>query len=258
MEHSGAACSSPKQKKKRQREHAVAPALSTAAGAQAAHEAPSNMCRRRYVSMRFFGMPCFSWTVCCLDGATFTVDLPDHAPVAEAKRAIGELREVPRYAMELFVKGREEPLEDEERLSSAEQVPLFMLPKPATDRLALESLFTSCGGAGWKRQGGWMTGAALGEWEGVTVDAEGRVTELWLRENNLAGPLPSELELLSSLQVLRLDNNMLTGPVPIELHQPWCGQLRSCCLQGNQLSNREALLGLARIYDDWSPRYFNC
>jgi hypothetical protein len=258
MERSGAACSSPKQKKKRQREHAVAPALSTAAGAQAAHEAPSNMCRRRYVSMRFFGMPCFSWTVCCLDGATFTVDLPDHATVAEAKRAIGELREVPRYAMELFVKGREEPLEDEERLSSAEQVPLFMLPKPATDRLALESLFTSCGGAGWKRQGGWMTGAALGEWEGVTVDAEGRVTELFLGENNLAGPLPSELELLSSLQVLRLDSNMLTGPVPIELHQPWCGQLRSCWLQGNQLSNREALLGLARIYDDWSPRYFNC
>ena len=31
-----------------------------------------------------------SWTVCCCDGATFSVALPDHARVAEAKRAIGE------------------------------------------------------------------------------------------------------------------------------------------------------------------------
>jgi hypothetical protein len=91
--------------------------------------------------------------------------------VAEAKRAIGVLCEVSRFAMELFVKDREEPLEDEERLSSAEKVPLFMLPKPASDRLALEAVFKSCGGAGWKRKGGWMTDAGLGEWEGVTVDA---------------------------------------------------------------------------------------
>ena len=193
-----------------------------------------------------------------MDGTTFSVAVPEGTRVAEMRRAIGALREVPHYAMELFVEGKEEPLDDEKRLMSAEKVPLFMLPKQVPDRLALEALFTSCGGAGWKNKGGWMTDAGLGEWYGVTVDADGRVTNLELVWNNLAGPLPSELELLSSLQVLRLDNNMLTGPVPIELHQPWCGQLRSCCLQGNQLSNREALLGLARIYDDWSPRYFNC
>jgi hypothetical protein len=154
--------------------------------------------------------------------------------VAEAKRAIGVLREVSRFAMELFVKDREEPLEDEERLRSAEKVPLFMLPKPASDRLALESLFKSCGGAGWKEKGGWMTDAALGGWEGVTVDAEGRVTELRLYANNLAGPLPSEIQQLSALQALDLRRNKLTGPIPAELGQ--LGALTVLYLNGNQLS----------------------
>jgi hypothetical protein len=175
-----------------------------------------------------------SWTVCCLDGTTFSVVLPEHAPVAEAKRAIGVLRELSRFAMELFVKDREEPLEDEERLSSAEKVPLFMLPKPASDRLALESLFKSCGGAGWANKDGWMTDAALGEWEGVTVDAEGRVTELDLWCSNLAGPLPSEIQQLSALTVLHLGMNELTGPIPAEFGQ--LEALEDLFLDDNQLS----------------------
>jgi Leucine-rich repeat (LRR) protein len=136
--------------------------------------------------------------------------------------------------MELFVKDREEPLEDEERLRSAEKVPLFMLPKPASDRLALEAVFKSCGGAGWERKGGWMTDAALGEWAGVKVDAEGRVSKLDLYGNNLAGPLPSEIQQLSALRMLRLANNKLTGPIPAELGQ--LGALTELYLAGNQLS----------------------
>ena len=174
------------------------------------------------------------WTVCCCDGTTFSVALPDHAPVAEAKRAIGVLRDMSRFAMELFVKDREEPLEDEERLRSAEKVPLFMLPKPASDRLALEAVFKSCGGAGWHNKGGWMTDAALGEWEGVTVDAEGRVIKLYLYENNLAGPLPSEIQQLSALQDLDLGDNKLTGPILAELGQ--LVELTALSLDANQLS----------------------
>jgi hypothetical protein len=53
-----------------------------------------------------------SWTVCCLDGATFSAVVPEQAQVAEIKRAIATLREVPRFTMELFVKGVEEPLDE--------------------------------------------------------------------------------------------------------------------------------------------------
>jgi hypothetical protein len=185
-----------------------------------------------------------SWTVCCCDGATVSVALPDHARVGEAKRAIGVLRDVSRFAMELFVEGEEEPLDDEKRLSAADKVPLFMLPKEASDRLALEALFKSCGGAGWRRKGGWMTEAALGEWDGVTVDAEGRVVKLSLGGNNLAGALPKEIQQLSALKMLWLHRNQLTGPIPAEL-----GQLPALeflylndqpALEDNQLSGREA------------------
>ena len=62
-----------------------------------------------------------------------------------------------------------------------------------------------------------MTDEDLSEWKGVMVDAEGRVTELVLNSNNLAGPLPSELQQLSALQVLFLGNSKLTGPIPAEL-----------------------------------------
>ena len=44
-----------------------------------------------------------SWTVCCLDGATFSAVVPEQARVAEIKRAIATLREVPCFTMELFV-----------------------------------------------------------------------------------------------------------------------------------------------------------
>jgi hypothetical protein len=175
-----------------------------------------------------------SWRVCCLDGTTFSVAVPEGTRVAEMKRAIGALREVPHYAMELFVAGKEEPLDDEKRLVSAETVPLFMLPKQVSDRLALEALYKSCGGADWNRKGGWMTDAGLGEWHGVTVDAEGRVTNLNLCMNNLAGPLPSELQQLSALKELRLAGNKLTGPVPAELGQ--LGALTHLLLYKNQLS----------------------
>ena len=174
-----------------------------------------------------------SWTVYCLDGATFSVAVPEHARVADAKRAIGLLRDMPQYAMELFVKGKEEPLDDEKRLVSAEKVPLFMLPKEPSDRAALEALFKSCGGAGWTNQGGWMTDAALGGWFGVTVNAEGRVIELGLSCNNLAGPLPPEIQQLSALQRLYLFKNRLTGPVLAVLGQ--LGALTELDLGMNQL-----------------------
>jgi Leucine-rich repeat (LRR) protein len=154
--------------------------------------------------------------------------------VAEAKRAIGVQRDVSRFAMELFVEGEEEPLDDEKRLSSAEKVPLFMLPKEASDRLALEALFRSCGGRDWTKKGGWMTEAALGDWDRVRVDVEGRVVALYLGGNNLAGALPSEIQQLSALTVLQLFDNKLIGAIPAELRQ--LGVLEALYLDHNQLS----------------------
>jgi hypothetical protein len=132
------------------------------------------------------------------------------------------------------VKDVEEPLDDAKPLRSVDRAPLFLLLKPASDRLALEAFFKSTGGADWKEKGGWMTDAELGDWHGVEVDEEGRVIKLELGDNGLAGPLPSDMQQLSALQRLDLDENALTGPIPAELGQ--LGALTALWLDENELS----------------------
>jgi hypothetical protein len=139
------------------------------------------------------------------------------------------------------MKDVEEPLTDETPLRSLGRVPLFLLLKQASDRLALESLFKSCGGAGWERKGGWMTEAELGEWEDVKVDAEGRVVKLRLQNNGMVGSIPSDIQQLSALRYLKLGNdsdephkNELTGPIPAELGR--LAALEKLNLYGNKLT----------------------
>jgi hypothetical protein len=192
-----------------------------------------------------------SWTICCMDGTTFSVAMPEDERVAALKREIGVLREVPCFTMELFVKDVEEPLDDAKPLRSVDKAPLFLLLKPASDRLALEAFFKSTGGVGWTEKGGWMTDAELGDWHGVMVDAEGRVIKLQLQENSLAGPLPSDIQQLSALQDLRLHGNALTGRIPAKLGQ--LRALRFLNLSHNQLSSQiPAALGqLGALTDLW-------
>lgn len=56
-----------------------------------------------------------------------------------------------------------------------------------TDRDALLALYWATQGAEWTNKQGWDTSVELGEWYGVTVNEQGRVTQLDLNENNLTG-----------------------------------------------------------------------
>ena len=88
---------------------------------------------------------------------------------------------------------------------------------PATDREILEMLHAATGGRDWIDARNWLTDAPLGEWRGVEVDDRGRVVELRLWDNGLAGRLPPELGDLANLEYLRLSDNALTGAIPPEL-----------------------------------------
>lgn len=104
-----------------------------------------------------------------------------------------------------------------------------------TDRDALVALYDSAGGDGWTRSDNWGTSAPLGDWYGVTTDATGRVTALWLYENNLRGTIPAAVGGLVRLEVLALFREPgLTGPIPPELGS--LANLRLLALGGNTLT----------------------
>ena len=87
----------------------------------------------------------------------------------------------------------------------------------AEDRETLMAFYNAMGGANWADNTNWLSAALIGDWYGVTTDAEGNVTELNLRGNQLIGTIPHVLGDLTNLQVLVLWENQLSGEIPTEL-----------------------------------------
>ncbi len=105
---------------------------------------------------------------------------------------------------------------------------------PAGDRGALVTLYRGTDGPNWTNSTNWLSDRPLGEWEGVSTDANGRVTGLRLRGNNLRGPIPVELVQLAKLGSLELSSNQLTGTIPQELAR--LSELQVLDLGFNQLT----------------------
>ena len=88
------------------------------------------------------------------------------------------------------------------------------------DRAALVAIYNATDGPNWSTSANWLSDRPLEEWYGVTTDEAGRVVELRLRDNQLNGPIPSELSSLANLRILDLQDNRLTDEIPA-----WLGRL---------------------------------
>ena len=108
--------------------------------------------------------------------------------------------------------------------------PVVVLPTPTaipqptpragdvnTDRAALAALYNATNGSSWQDDTNWLSNRPLGDWHGVSTDADGRVADLRLDGNQLSGSIPSELGNLAYLQELWLHDNQLSGSIPSEL-----------------------------------------
>ena len=83
------------------------------------------------------------------------------------------------------------------------------------DRLVLAALYEAMNGSDWTREAGWLTDAALGEWAGVSVNDNGRVAALDLKDNVASGRLPRQLAYLDGLTRLDVSGNTgLRGILP--------------------------------------------
>ena len=103
-----------------------------------------------------------------------------------------------------------------------------------TDRAALAALYNATNGSSWLVDTNWLSNGPLGEWHGVSTDADGRVAELDLDGKQLSGPIPSALGNLDNLQALSLWGNQLSGSIPSELAN--LDNLRALSLGNNQFS----------------------
>ena len=107
---------------------------------------------------------------------------------------------------------------------------------PPDDRgiAALITLYNATDGANWDDKTNWLSEQPLQYWAGVTINSEGRVTELDLFANQLSGDIPVELGNLISLQGLSLGGNQLSGDIPATLGRPT--YLEVLDLSDNQLT----------------------
>ena len=103
------------------------------------------------------------------------------------------------------------------RRGVAVNLPVCTPPDHIGDKEALVALYNATGGPNWESNDNWLSNAPVGEWHGVSVDAEGRVVDLLLGRNRLSGELPPELGNLANLQTLDLGFNQLSGEMPPEL-----------------------------------------
>ena len=178
---------------------------------------------------------CFRKWTADVDWANFVATaLADSDDLAEIAKFVPELV---ACAPHVFVERAEpEPtvVPVPTAVPAATAVPIRPAQDSATDREALVALYNATNGPSWASNTNWLSDAPLGHWYGAITDANGRVTALILRDNQLNGEVPSELGSLASLEVLDLGSNRLSGKIPPELGN--LASLEEVSFNSNRLS----------------------
>ncbi len=108
--------------------------------------------------------------------------------------------------------------EPDKRFQTPSQVTAELRDPHMRDWAALVALYDATDGDNWTHNENWITDTAVGNWHGITIDNNGRVTGIKLSANGLNGQLPRELGNLSNLASLQISRSPnLTGEIPAEL-----------------------------------------
>ncbi len=112
-----------------------------------------------------------------------------------------------------------------------------------TDSLALLSIYQSTDGDNWTNNTNWLSAEPVSTWHGITVSGD-RVTKIELSNNNLQGSFPLDINDLTVLVELKIDQNTITFIPPLlNLFS-----LNKLIVNDNQLSSLPQL-GSSVIFD---------
>lgn len=103
----------------------------------------------------------------------------------------------------------------------AESRDIVVTQKPVgvkAEREALVEFYRALDGDHWVNNTNWCSDKPISEWFGVTMNEEGELWELSLRNNNLSGMLPDVFDKFSSLCQIQLSENKLVGELPHSLY----------------------------------------
>ena len=99
------------------------------------------------------------------------------------------------------------------------------------ERLALSGLHETTDGPSWTNGSAWGTRTPLDGWHGVVAEG-GRVVELSLPDNGLAGSIPPDIVNLTALRKVNLGGNDLFGPLPATV--AWLSELEELRVGDNE------------------------
>ena len=93
----------------------------------------------------------------------------------------------------------------EDKVNSLSDTVYIIQEGNRSERAILVSLYHSLGGDNWEKKANWLSDKPLGEWYGITTNAEGKVTKIEFNKISIKGEIPANLKYLTDLEYLYLD-----------------------------------------------------
>ncbi|MBR3405721.1 MAG: hypothetical protein IKG92_02310 [Bacteroidales bacterium] len=152
----------------------------------------------------------------------WTLAIPEEVTWISADVTEGEKDAVVTLTVDenIFLEGREAVVEFIGGESYSVELPVSQqagVPSHATDSLALAKIYAIADGANWKESRRWDFEKPISEWPGIKLDEDGRVIECSITNGTVTTvewEIPEELSTLTALKTLQIVGSKLKGEIP--------------------------------------------
>ena len=152
----------------------------------------------------------------------WTLAIPEEVEWISADVTEGEKDAVVTLTVEenIFLEGREAVVEFIGGESYSVELPVSQqagVPSHVTDSLALAKIYAIADGANWKESRRWDFEKPIVDWPGIKLDDDGRVIECSITNGTVTTvewEIPEELSTLTALKTLQIVGSKLKGEIP--------------------------------------------